>query len=194
MSFLSFTPSPSTHVSLQFTSLPSTPSSFNLPDLVRHSSFSVLARLLFCLPVLLFFWTCFYLPTSHTHTHNIHVNSYTLQSSFWSLPLQTKFVQPLHATCQRQAQTDGQSAMQAADQCPHSPNEHPLSLGGQTQNQTANTAGSTATHYQPPACCDIPCALIVQHSYEPTNPSEITPKMRMTTFTTSPPTPRLYIQ
>ncbi|XP_008416641.1 glutamate receptor ionotropic, delta-2 isoform X4 [Poecilia reticulata] len=97
----------------------------------------------------------------------------------------------------KEAQADGPSAMQAADPCPHGPNEHPLSLGGQTQNQTsntANTAGSTATHYQPPACCDIPCALIVQHSYEPTNPSEITPKMRMTTFTTSPPTPRLYIQ
>ncbi|GLD74114.1 glutamate receptor ionotropic, delta-2 isoform X2, partial [Lates japonicus] len=71
-------------------------------------------------------------------------------------------------------------------------NEHPLALGGQTQNQTPNTANTTAptaTHYQPPACCDIPCALIVQHSYEPTNPSELTPKMRMTTFTTSPPTP-----
>ncbi|KAG8011949.1 Glutamate receptor ionotropic [Nibea albiflora] len=83
---------------------------------------------------------------------------------------------------------------QAADPCPHSPNEHPLALGGQTQNQTsstANTTVSTATHYQPPACCDIPCALIVQHSYEPANPSELAPKMRMTTFTTSPPTPSL---
>ncbi|KAM4745188.1 glutamate receptor ionotropic, delta-2 isoform 2-T2 [Anableps anableps] len=93
----------------------------------------------------------------------------------------------------KEAQADDPSAMQAADPCSHGPNEHPLSLGSQTQNQTpntANTAGSTATHYQPPACCDIPCALIVQHSYEPTNPSEITPKMRMTTFTTSPPTPR----
>ncbi|XP_044229833.1 glutamate receptor ionotropic, delta-2 isoform X3 [Thunnus albacares] len=94
-------------------------------------------------------------------------------------------------------QADGPSARQAADPCPHSPNEHPLALGGQTQNQTPNTANTTAptaTHYQPPACCDIPCALIVQHSYEPTNPSELTPKMRMSTFTTSPPTPRLYIQ
>ncbi|KAF7662343.1 hypothetical protein LDENG_00238700 [Lucifuga dentata] len=92
----------------------------------------------------------------------------------------------------KETQADGPSARQAADPCPHSPNEHPLALGGQAQNQipnTANTPGPTATHYQPPACCDIPCALIVQHSYEPTNPSELTPKMRMTTFTTSPPTP-----
>ncbi|KAM8760629.1 glutamate receptor ionotropic, delta-2 isoform 3-T3 [Acanthopagrus schlegelii] len=97
----------------------------------------------------------------------------------------------------KETQADGPSARQAADPCPHSPNEHPLGLGGQTQNQTPNTANTnvpTATHYQPPACCDIPCALIVQHSYEPTNPSELAPKMRMTTFTTSPPTPRLYIQ
>ncbi|XP_030272025.1 glutamate receptor ionotropic, delta-2 isoform X3 [Sparus aurata] len=97
----------------------------------------------------------------------------------------------------KETQADGPSARQAADPCPHSPNEHPLALGGQTQNQTPNTANTnvpTATHYQPPACCDIPCALIVQHSYEPTNPSELAPKMRMTTFTTSPPTPRLYIQ
>ncbi|XP_044229832.1 glutamate receptor ionotropic, delta-2 isoform X2 [Thunnus albacares] len=97
----------------------------------------------------------------------------------------------------KEKQADGPSARQAADPCPHSPNEHPLALGGQTQNQTPNTANTTAptaTHYQPPACCDIPCALIVQHSYEPTNPSELTPKMRMSTFTTSPPTPRLYIQ
>ncbi|XP_056232366.1 glutamate receptor ionotropic, delta-2 isoform X3 [Seriola aureovittata] len=97
----------------------------------------------------------------------------------------------------KETQADGSSARQAADPCPHSPNEHPLALGGQTQNQTPNTTNTTAptaTHYQPPACCDIPCALIVQHSYEPTNPSELTPKMRMTTFTTSPPTPRLYIQ
>ncbi|XP_056232365.1 glutamate receptor ionotropic, delta-2 isoform X2 [Seriola aureovittata] len=93
----------------------------------------------------------------------------------------------------KETQADGSSARQAADPCPHSPNEHPLALGGQTQNQTPNTTNTTAptaTHYQPPACCDIPCALIVQHSYEPTNPSELTPKMRMTTFTTSPPTPR----
>ncbi|XP_076587702.1 glutamate receptor ionotropic, delta-2 isoform X3 [Chaetodon auriga] len=93
----------------------------------------------------------------------------------------------------KETQADGPSARQAADPCPHSPNEHPLALGGQTQNQTPNTANTTvptATHYQPPACCDIPCALIVQHSYEPTNPSELAPKMRMT----SPPTPRLYIQ
>ncbi|XP_036954997.1 glutamate receptor ionotropic, delta-2 isoform X2 [Acanthopagrus latus] len=93
----------------------------------------------------------------------------------------------------KETQADGPSARQAADPCPHSPNEHPLALGGQTQNQTPNTANTnvpTATHYQPPACCDIPCALIVQHSYEPTNPSELAPKMRMTTFTTSPPTPR----
>ncbi|XP_019115432.1 glutamate receptor ionotropic, delta-2 isoform X3 [Larimichthys crocea] len=97
----------------------------------------------------------------------------------------------------KETQADGPSARQAAEPCPHSPNEHPLALGGQTQNQTSNTANTavpTATHYQPPACCDIPCALIVQHSYEPANPSELAPKMRMTTFTTSPPTPRLYIQ
>ncbi|TWW60536.1 Glutamate receptor ionotropic, delta-2 [Takifugu flavidus] len=90
-------------------------------------------------------------------------------------------------------QADGPSARQAADPCPHIPSDHPLTLGSQSQNQTPNSANTTvptATHYQPPACCDIPCALIVQHSYEPTNPSEITPKMRMTTFTTSPPTPR----
>ncbi|XP_038560137.1 glutamate receptor ionotropic, delta-2 isoform X3 [Micropterus salmoides] len=93
----------------------------------------------------------------------------------------------------KETQADGPSARQAADPCPHGPNEHPLALGGQTQNQTPNTANTTvptATHYQPPACCDIPCALIVQHSYETSNPSELTPKMRMTTFTTSPPTPR----
>ncbi|XP_047447138.1 glutamate receptor ionotropic, delta-2 isoform X3 [Mugil cephalus] len=97
----------------------------------------------------------------------------------------------------KETQADGPSARQAADPCPHNPNEHPLALGGQTQNQTPNaasTAAPSATRYQPPACCDIPCALIVQHSYEPTNPSELAPKMRMTTFTTSPPTPRLYIQ
>eukprot|EP00064_Thunnus_orientalis_P007096 superscaffoldBa00000769_g7115 len=96
----------------------------------------------------------------------------------------------------KEKQADGPSARQAADPCPHSPNEHPLALGGQTQNQTPNTANTTAptaTHYQPPACCDIPCALIVQHSYEPTNPSELTPKMRMSTFTTSPPTPSVCI-
>lgn len=94
-------------------------------------------------------------------------------------------------------QADGRSVRQVADPCPHNPSEHPLTLGSQSQNQTPNSANTnvpTATHYQPPACCDIPCALIVQHSYEPTNPSELTPKMRMTTFTTSPPTPRLYIQ
>ncbi|CAI5650068.1 glutamate receptor ionotropic, delta-2 isoform X2 [Oreochromis niloticus] len=93
----------------------------------------------------------------------------------------------------KETQADGPSARQAADPCSHNPSEHPLALGGQTQNQTPNTANTTAptaTHYQPPACCDIPCALIVQHSFEPTNPSELTPKMRMTTFTTSPPTPR----
>ncbi|XP_026044321.1 glutamate receptor ionotropic, delta-2 isoform X2 [Astatotilapia calliptera] len=92
----------------------------------------------------------------------------------------------------KETQADGPSARQAADPCSHNPSEHPLALGGQTQNQTPNTANTTAptaTHYQPPACCDIPCALIVQHSFEPTNPSELTPKMRMTTFTTSPPTP-----
>lgn len=103
----------------------------------------------------------------------------------------------VHITHSHQTQADGPSARQAAEPCPHSPNEHPLALGGQTQNQTSNTANTavpTATHYQPPACCDIPCALIVQHSYEPANPSELAPKMRMTTFTTSPPTPRLYIQ
>ncbi|XP_039659286.1 glutamate receptor ionotropic, delta-2 isoform X3 [Perca fluviatilis] len=88
----------------------------------------------------------------------------------------------------KETQADGPSVRQAADPCPHSPNEHPLTLGG--QNQNPNTTAPTATHYQPPACCDIPCALIVQHSYEPSNPSELTPKMRMTTFTTSPPTPR----
>lgn len=96
-----------------------------------------------------------------------------------------------------QTQADGPSARQTGDPRPHSPNERPLGLGGATQNQTpnaTNVAVPTATHYQSPACCDIPCALIVQHSYEPSNPSEITPKMRMTTFTTSPPTPRLYIQ
>ncbi|KAF1389257.1 hypothetical protein PFLUV_G00071570 [Perca fluviatilis] len=87
----------------------------------------------------------------------------------------------------KETQADGPSVRQAADPCPHSPNEHPLTLGG--QNQNPNTTAPTATHYQPPACCDIPCALIVQHSYEPSNPSELTPKMRMTTFTTSPPTP-----
>uniref|UniRef100_A0AAV2MRR6 Uncharacterized protein n=1 Tax=Knipowitschia caucasica TaxID=637954 RepID=A0AAV2MRR6_KNICA len=59
---------------------------------------------------------------------------------------------------------------------------------------TGNATGPVPSRYQPPSCCDIPCALIVQHSYEPSNPSEITPKMRMSTFTTSPPTPRLYIQ
>lgn len=100
-----------------------------------------------------------------------------------------------HATT-HQKQADGPSARQTADRCPHNPNEHPLTLG--TQNQTSNasnaTTGPASTRYQPPACCDIPCALIVQHSYEPGNPSELTPKMRMTTFTTSPPTPRLYIQ
>ncbi|XP_037633973.1 glutamate receptor ionotropic, delta-2 isoform X2 [Sebastes umbrosus] len=93
----------------------------------------------------------------------------------------------------KETQADGPSARQAADPCPHSPNEHPLALGGHSQHQnpnTANTNAPTATHYQPPACCDIPCALIVQHSYEPNHPSELTPKMRMTTFTTSPPTPR----
>ncbi|XP_069379720.1 glutamate receptor ionotropic, delta-2 isoform X2 [Paralichthys olivaceus] len=93
----------------------------------------------------------------------------------------------------KETQADGPSVRQAADPCPHSPNERPLALGGQVQNQapnTANTSAPTATRYQPPACCDIPCALIVQHSYEPANPSELTPKMRMTTFTTAPPTPR----
>ncbi|TNN67605.1 Glutamate receptor ionotropic, delta-2 [Liparis tanakae] len=99
----------------------------------------------------------------------------------------------MHDTHSHQTQADGPSARQAADPCPHNPNEHPLALGGQIQNQnpnTANTTGPTAHHYQPPACCDMPCALIVQHSYEPTNPSKLPPKMRMTTFTTSPPTPR----
>ncbi|XP_061623872.1 glutamate receptor ionotropic, delta-2 isoform X3 [Phyllopteryx taeniolatus] len=87
-------------------------------------------------------------------------------------------------------QADGPSARQTADPCPHSPNERPAA---QTSN-TSNAAAPAPTRYQPPACCDIPCALIVQHSYEPNNPSELAPKMRMTTFTTSPPTPRLYIQ
>ncbi|XP_061757048.1 glutamate receptor ionotropic, delta-2 isoform X2 [Nerophis ophidion] len=97
----------------------------------------------------------------------------------------------------KEKQADGPSVRQAADPSPHGPNEHPLVLGAQTQNQTSNASNATtpaATRYQPPACCDIPCALIVQHSYEPNNPSELAPKMRMTTFTTSPPTPRLYIQ
>ncbi|KAG7489987.1 hypothetical protein JOB18_025419 [Solea senegalensis] len=97
----------------------------------------------------------------------------------------------------KETQADGPSARQAADLSPHSPNEHRLVLGGHAQKQGSNTTNTTApssTHYQPPACCDIPCALIVQHSYESNNPSELTPKMRMTTFTTSPPTPRLYIQ
>ncbi|XP_061784878.1 glutamate receptor ionotropic, delta-2 isoform X2 [Nerophis lumbriciformis] len=93
----------------------------------------------------------------------------------------------------KEKQADGPSVRQAADPCPHGPNEHPLVLGAQTQNQTSNASNATtpaATRYQPPACCDIPCALIVRHSYEPNNPSELAPKMRMTTFTTSPPTPR----
>ncbi|KAG7489988.1 glutamate receptor ionotropic, delta-2 isoform X2 [Solea senegalensis] len=93
----------------------------------------------------------------------------------------------------KETQADGPSARQAADLSPHSPNEHRLVLGGHAQKQGSNTTNTTApssTHYQPPACCDIPCALIVQHSYESNNPSELTPKMRMTTFTTSPPTPR----
>ncbi|KAI9521905.1 hypothetical protein NQZ68_004060 [Dissostichus eleginoides] len=90
------------------------------------------------------------------------------------------------------AQADGPSARQAADPCPHTTNERPHALGAQTLNQNPSMGHTNApsTHYQPPACCDIPCALIVQHSYEHTNPSELTPKMRMTTFTTSPPTPR----
>ncbi|XP_061623871.1 glutamate receptor ionotropic, delta-2 isoform X2 [Phyllopteryx taeniolatus] len=90
----------------------------------------------------------------------------------------------------KEKQADGPSARQTADPCPHSPNERPAA---QTSN-TSNAAAPAPTRYQPPACCDIPCALIVQHSYEPNNPSELAPKMRMTTFTTSPPTPRLYIQ
>ncbi|XP_061527851.1 glutamate receptor ionotropic, delta-2 isoform X1 [Phycodurus eques] len=97
----------------------------------------------------------------------------------------------------KEKQADGPSARQTADPCPHSPNERPAALAAQIQNQTSNTSNAAApapTRYQPPACCDIPCALIVQHSYEPNNPSELAPKMRMTTFTTSPPTPRLYIQ
>ncbi|KAJ4942456.1 hypothetical protein JOQ06_012322 [Pogonophryne albipinna] len=92
----------------------------------------------------------------------------------------------------KEAQADGPSARQAADPCPHTTNERPHALGAQTLNQNPGMGHTNApsTHYQPPACCDIPCALIVQHSYEHTNPSELTPKMRMTTFTTSPPTPR----
>lgn len=130
----------------------------------------------------------------HKHTYMRMIHSTAL---FLSLFSQTYTLTRLHITHSHQTQADGPSARQAADPCSHNPSEHPLALGGQTQNQTPNTANTTAptaTHYQPPACCDIPCALIVQHSFEPTNPSELTPKMRMTTFTTSPPTPRLYIQ
>lgn len=167
--------------------------------------FSVFARLPFvCLCVYLAFLgglfesshsTCMHTNTQ-THLYETFVYSTTLVFSF-SVAVLLLTHTHTHVTCSHQKQADGPSARQAADPCPHSPNEHPLALGGQTQNQTpniANTTAPTATHYQPPACCDIPCALIVQHSYEPTNPSELTPKMRMSTFTTSPPTPRLYIQ
>lgn len=138
---------------------------------------------------------------TNTHKHlymNSSLSTITLTLSF-CIPPSCLFLLThthVHTTHSHQMQADGPSARQAADPCPHTPNEHPLSLGGPSQNQTPNTTTSvpTATHYQPPACCDIPCALIVQHSYEPTNPSELNPKMRMTTFTTSPPTPRLYIQ
>ncbi|CAL8251208.1 unnamed protein product [Boreogadus saida] len=86
------------------------------------------------------------------------------------------------------------SIRQAADSCPHAPNsEHHLTLGGPHHHQTSVTSRGSAqnsTRYQPPACCDLPCALIVQRAYEPSNASELAPKMRMTTFTTSPPTPR----
>lgn len=101
---------------------------------------------------------------------------------------------PFTLSVTHQTQADGPSVRQT-ESCPHTSNELPLARGGQNQTPgTGNATGPTASRYQPPACCDIPCALIVQHSYEPTNPSELTPKMRMTTFTTSPPTPRLYIQ
>ncbi|XP_072289410.1 glutamate receptor ionotropic, delta-2 isoform X2 [Eucyclogobius newberryi] len=103
----------------------------------------------------------------------------------------------------KESQADGPSVRQS-DPCGHTTNEHPLGLhGAPTQNQSSGmgtmgtmctgnaSAGSVpSSRYQPPACCDIPCALIVQHSYEPANPPEIAPKLRMSTFTTSPPTPR----
>ncbi|XP_028313698.1 glutamate receptor ionotropic, delta-2 isoform X2 [Gouania willdenowi] len=92
----------------------------------------------------------------------------------------------------KETQADGPSLRPNPDPCPHSPNQRSLTHHS-GQNQIPNASSGVApptSHYQPPACCDIPCALIVQHSYDPNNPSEITPKMRMTTFTTSPPTPR----
>lgn len=135
---------------------------------------------------------------TNTQTHLYELLHISLPSPSLSLSLSPPVLfahTHMHVTHSHQTQADGPSVRQAADPCPHSPNEHPLTLGGQNQNPNiANTTAPTATHYQPPACCDIPCALIVQHSYEPSNPSELTPKMRMTTFTTSPPTPRLYIQ
>lgn len=194
MSFFSLTPHPS--VSPIVFSFSSTLSSFHLPSDVY-------------LPVRLcgFFFFSGSIESSHstcmhtnTQTHLYELLHVSLSHHPRSLFLSLSFTHThthMHTTHSHQTQADGPSARQAADPCPHSPNEHPLALGGQTQNQTPNTANTTvptATHYQPPACCDIPCALIVQHSYEPTNPSELAPKMRMTTFTTSPPTPRLYIQ
>lgn len=214
MSFFSLTP----HLSVSPIVFSFCSSSFHLPDHVCHS-FSVyacsdvylLARLSVCLFGLFFFTLLIFLahlnlPSSLAHKHtqtsiyeflslHHHPHSLFLYPSFLSLFAYTHT--HLHTTHSHQMQADGPSARQAADPCPHTPNEHPLSLGGPSQNQTPNTTNTsvpTATHYQPPACCDIPCALIVQHSYEPTNPSELNPKMRMTTFTTSPPTPRLYIQ
>lgn len=213
MSFFSLTP---TCLSLQLSSLsPHHPSVCLIASVIPSLSLPVLmfTCLHVCLCVYLvssflfdwFFWLIWIfllLLRKNTHKH-LYMNS-----SLSTFPLTLSFCIPpsclfllththVHTTHSHQMQADGPSARQAADPCPHTPNEHPLSLGGPSQNQTPNTTNTsvpTATHYQPPACCDIPCALIVQHSYEPTNPSELNPKMRMTTFTTSPPTPRLYIQ
>lgn len=86
-----------------------------------------------------------------------------------------------------QTQADGTSARQA-EPCHHqhdTPHDIPLT--------TLRTAPSP--HYpQSPACCDIPCALIVQHRVEPNDdPSQLIPKIRMTSFAASPPTSRLYL-
>lgn len=93
-----------------------------------------------------------------------------------------------------QTQADSTAVRQASDPSPHGRNEHSLVVGSQSQNHGTNATTPNTTRYQTPACCDIPCALIVQHSYDSTSPPKLTPKMRMTTFATSPPTPRLYIQ